>query len=271
MGRSASGGKKAAQRMMYSCHPPAFTLIEIMFAITLFTFVVAAIYSSWTLILRATKVGREATAQVQRQRIAVRTIEDALMCAQSFQASAQYYTFIVQNGSEPLLSFAARLPDDFPRSGRLGGFNLRRVTFTVEAGPASEMDLVLRQNPVLMDMDQDEQNHPLVLARNVKGFTVECWDTNSMDWSEEWDYTNQIPPMVRFTLALGEKKGDNGTVGTGPALVVTRVVAFPSITVPTVVQMQSGGGGSGGGSGGGGGGPGSGFRPPSNPRPGGQR
>ena len=119
-----------------ACHASrAFTLIEIMVAITIFTLLLAAVYSSWMLILRATKVGQEATAQVQRQRMALRTIEDALTCAESFQASIQYYTFIAQNGTEPLLSFTARLPDDFPRNGRFGGFNSRRVTVTVEAGP----------------------------------------------------------------------------------------------------------------------------------------
>ncbi len=105
-----------------------------MLAIAIFSLVMAAIYSSWTLILRATRVGEEAAAQVQRRRVAVRTIENALMCVQSFQASQQYYTFVVQNGDEPLLSFTARLPDDFPRNGRFGDFNMRRVTFTVEAG-----------------------------------------------------------------------------------------------------------------------------------------
>ena len=219
-------------------HYRAFTLIEIMVAVTIFTLVLAAIYSSWTLILRATKVGREATAQVQRQRIAVQTIENALTCVESFQASARYYTFTAQNGNEPLLSFAARLPDDFPRSGRFGGFNLRRVTFTVEAGSGSEKDLVLRQNPILMDVDQDEQSYPLVLARNVKGFIVECWDTDAMNWSDEWDNTNQIPTMVRFTLALGGNGSDNGSSGSGPELITTRVVAMPSIAVPAAAQTQ---------------------------------
>ena len=224
-------------------HTTAFTLIEIMVAISIFTVLLAAVYSSWMLILRATKVGREATAQVQRQRMALRTIEDALMCTESFQASGQYYTFIVQNGSEPLLSFAARLPDNFPRNGRFGGFNSRRVTVTVEAGPDSERDLVLRQNPILMDMDEDERDHPLLLARNVKNFAVECWDTNTVDWVDGWDYTNQIPPMVRFTLVLGGNKSDNNFSGTGPELSVTRVVAFPSGTVPVAAQTQSAVGG----------------------------
>jgi len=189
------------------------------------------------------KGGGEAAAQVQRQRMALRTIEDALTCAESFQASIQYYTFIVQNGREPLLSFTARLPDDFPRNGRFGGFNSRRVTVTVEAGPNSERNLVLRQNPILMDMDEDEQNYPLVLARNVKSFAVECWDTNTVDWVDEWNYTNQIPPMVRFTLVLGGNKNGNGFGNASAESAVTRVVAFPSGTVPVAAQTQSAGGG----------------------------
>ena len=259
--RQADDKKEVVPRTACSCHVSrarlgaasgearvtrpirAFTLIEIMVAITILTLLMAAIYSSWMLILRATKVGVEAAAQVQRQRMALRTIEDALTCAESFQASIQYYTFIVQNGTEPLLSFAARLPDNFPRNGRFGGFNFRRVTVTVEAGPNSERDLVLRQGPILMDMDEDEQNYPLVLARNVKRFAVECWDTNTVDWVDGWDYTNQIPPMVRFTLVLGGNKNGNGFGDTSLESAVTRVVAFPSGTVPVAAQTQSAVGG----------------------------
>jgi len=240
----------------------AFTLIEIMLAITIFSLVLAAIYSTWSLILRASKVGEEAAAQVQRQRIALRTIEDSFMCIQSFQSSIQYYTFIVQNGDAPVLSFVARLPDNFLRNGRFDS-NLRRLTFTVEAGPDSENDLVLRQNPILMDMDQDEQNFPLVLARNVKSFAVECWDTNALDWTDEWDDTNSIPPMVRVSLALGGKKNDSNSGA--PELDITRVIAIPSTMVPSVLQTGVPGGGGVGGVGGRGTGNGRGGNNQNNP------
>jgi prepilin-type N-terminal cleavage/methylation domain-containing protein len=215
----------------------AFTLLEVMLAIAIFSMVMVAIYSSWMFILRATKVGQEATAQVQRRRMAVWTIEDALTCVQSYEASRRYYTFVVQNGNDPLLSFTSRLPDDFPRNGEFGDFNVRRVIFTVEPGPDSEKDLVLRQNPILMDMSPDEQDHPLVLARNVKSFVCECWDPNTTDWSKKWADTNQIPTMVRFTLVLGGKK-DDIYGDTGPQLGVTRIVAIPSIAVPVVAQTR---------------------------------
>jgi prepilin-type N-terminal cleavage/methylation domain-containing protein len=241
----------------------AFTLVEIMVAVAVFSIIIAAIYSTWILVLRSAKVGQEVAAQVQRQRIAVRTIEDSLSCIQSFQASMSYYSFIVQNGDQPVLSFTSRLPDIFPRNGRFDGFNLRRLTFAVEPGVNNEKNLVLRQNPILMDMDSDEQANPLVLARNVKDFVVECWDTNAMDWVDEWDDTNSIPRMVRVTLTLGDKFS--------AGIPITREIAVPSSTLPTVVQTGGGGGGinRGGGAGGSGGNNNNPNKPkPSSPSPG---
>jgi prepilin-type N-terminal cleavage/methylation domain-containing protein len=218
----------------------AFTLIEIMVAIVIFSIVIAAIYSTWTLILRASQVGQNTAAKAQRQRIALRTIEDSLTCVQSFQASMKYYGFIVQNGDQSALSFTARLPDVFPRNRRfvnpdLGrDFSLRRLTFTLEPGPDLEQDLVLRQNPVLMDMDPDERQTPLVLARGVKKFTVECWDPRATDWVDEWDSTNTIPVMVRISLTLG---GNADAGNAAPDLAVVRVIAIPSITLPSILQI----------------------------------
>jgi len=213
----------------------AFTLIEIMMAMAIFALIVAAIYSTWIIILKSADVGQRAAAQVQRQRIAVRIIEDSLTCIQSFQASMQYYAFFVTNGDSPGLSFTARLPDIFPRNGRFDS-NLRRLTFTVEpdADATFGNDLVLRQNEILKDMDPDEQAVPLVLVHNVSGFVTECWDTNAMDWVQEWDETNSIPPMVRVTLTLGGNLTASRSTAVKPSIV--REIAMPSMTLPAIVQ-----------------------------------
>ncbi|MDD5141373.1 MAG: prepilin-type N-terminal cleavage/methylation domain-containing protein [Verrucomicrobiales bacterium] len=221
-------------------HRRAFTLIEVMVAIAIFALLVTAVYSTWVVIIKSAQVVQEAAAQVQRQRIAVRTIEDSLTCIQSFQASMQYYTFLVENGQQPQLSFVARVPDVFPRNGRFGDFNLRRLTFAVESVSDSERDLVLRQNPILMDVDPAEQATPLVLARNVQDFIVECWDTNAMEWVDTWDNTNALPPMVRVTLALGSNLKDKSS--TGPTLAITREIAMPSGTMPSAAQGGAGSG-----------------------------
>src|SRR6185312_6122149 len=71
----------------------AFTLIEILLAVAIFMMALGAIYSMWFLIVRATQVDKETAAQMQRQRIAIRMIEDSLTSIQSYQASMQYYSF----------------------------------------------------------------------------------------------------------------------------------------------------------------------------------
>jgi len=239
------GAKKSAAREIHRANfRHAFTLIEIMVALAIFTLVIGAVYATFVSVMRASRVGLDAAAQAQRQRIALRTIEDSLMCIQSFQASQRYYSFIVANGDAPVLSFASRLPEVFPRNGKFPGLNLRRLTFTLEADPDGAKNLVLRQNPILKDMDEDEQKYPLILARNVKTFIIECWDTNKYDWVDEWDDTNSIPPMLRVGLVLG---GNTALGDAAPDYSVVRAFAMPSIMMPTIVQMGVGGGGNPGG------------------------
>jgi prepilin-type N-terminal cleavage/methylation domain-containing protein len=221
----------------------AFTLLEVMMAIAIFSVVLATIFSTWLLIMRASRVTQTVSAQVQRQRIAIRTIEEGLTSIQSFQASMKYYSFIVDNSDSPMLSFTARVPEGFPRNGKFGDYNVRRLTFNLESANRMENDLVLRQKPLLVDMDENEQKYPLVLARNVQRFAVECWDTNVDEWVDGWDDTNSIPPLIRVTLVLGGKNADN-LAGSAPPLAITRVIAVPSQTLPAIVQ--TGGGAQGG-------------------------
>jgi len=209
-----------------------------------FSMVIAGIYATWALVMRASQVGQDATAQAQRQRVVLRAIGDALMGVESFQASQQYYWFKLANGQEPYLSFVAHLPDTYARDGKFVGAaggrdaSSRRVTFSLAAGENGERDLVLRQNPILMDLDKDEQQYPLVLARNVKDFKVEWWGTNSMNeagWNLDWDdsQTNTIPAMLRVHLVLGANLAAGSSA---PEFAATRIYTVPSQMMPAVAQ-----------------------------------
>ncbi len=225
----------------------AFTLIEMMIAIAVFSLVLAAIYSTWGAIMRSTAVAQDVAAQAQRQRITLRTIEDSLMAVQSFQASLGYYSFVVDSEQSSLLSFTARVPDIFPRNGKFFNpntdrdFNLRRLTYSLEENKDAHdgtKNLVLRQNPVLMDLDQDEQQFPLVLARNVRTFAVDCWDTNKLEWTTEWLNTNSIPVLLRVKLVLG---GNTVAGSAAPDFSVARLFSLPSQTMPAGVQNGTAG------------------------------
>jgi type II secretory pathway pseudopilin PulG len=214
----------------------AFTLLEIMIAITILALILTAIFSSWTAILRASKSGLDVAAAVQRSRIALRTLEDSLGSAQCFMQNQRYYGFVAENGDEATLSFVARLSKSFPRGGKFGDLDVRRLTFSVEPGNDGSRDLVLRQTPLLMEFDIDEMEHPLVLAKNVKAFELEFWDQRQNDWTDEWLQTNQLPRLVKLTLKLA----DNAQ-STQPQEEITRIVSLAANAVQPGWQMPRGG------------------------------
>ena len=206
--------------------PPraAFTLVEIMLALAIFAGVLAAIYSSWTAILRSSQTAQAAAAEVQRQRLAVRSLEEALASAQMFPYNARHYAFIADTSEQfGFLSFVSRLPEAYPRGGRFGDLPVRRVEFSVEPDAAGVPTLLLRQTPYLFEPDRDELENPLRLARNVVMFHLEFWGPNSREWEEEWLVTNQLPRLLRFTLAAAPE----GSRTVNREDVISRVVVLP--------------------------------------------
>ena len=216
-----------------------------MIAIGILSIILSAIYSSWTAILRSSKTGLEAAASAQRARMTIRELEESLGSAQSFAANLPYYAFVAENGNEASLSFVARLSKSFLRSGKFGDLDMRRVTFSVEPSPDGGRQLVLRQNPLVMELDTDEKEHPIVLAKNVKGFEMQFWATDKKppDWVDEWreQKTNQLPSMVMITLKLADSPQSTRITEE-----ITRIISIPSMTVQPVWQVTRGPGGPGG-------------------------
>lgn len=203
----------------------AFTLVEIMISMAILAGVLAAIYSGWMAILSASKSAQVASADVQRSRLAVRTLEESLVCAQMSLDNPMPFGFVADNdGDFSQLSFVSRLPASFPRSGRFRDQPLRRVEFAVERDEQGVPNLVLRQTPFLYEMNEAESKEPLKLSRNVVMFLTEYKGVNSEEWEEEWLLTNQLPRQVRFTIASAPK--GRGTVNRQD--VMQRVVVLPA-------------------------------------------
>jgi type II secretion system protein J len=215
----------------------AFTMIEILVAFAIFGMVIMAIYATWTLIIKSAKIGQEAAAQLQRERVAVRTIKEALGCVMSFQADQANYAFLAENDNNGYLSFVARLPEMFPRSSRIAfdGFDVRRVSFSVEQGNNYERQLVLRQAPLLKDMNADEKDFPFVVAKGVNKMEFEFYDLRKNDWVTEWTRTNELPRMIKFKLEF-ERKNPSQPYAPGVKEEIVEVAALPSVMVPANAQ-----------------------------------
>jgi prepilin-type N-terminal cleavage/methylation domain-containing protein len=237
--RLASGARAAAGAKPPGAGPGrGFTIVEIMLAIAIFSMVISAIYASWSAILRASRVGGDAAAEVQRSRVAARTLEDALLSAVLFAGNGRLYYF-EGDATEDFawLSFVGRLPPSFPGSGYFGDQVVRRVAFSVEAGNDGVNQLLLRQMPLLQTNVDENEDFTIVLARDVKLFGMEFWDARRNDWTDRWLTTNQLPKLVRYALAFGP-----AAVATRPEDVTVRVVNLPSTVVPADAQMGRGAG-----------------------------
>ncbi len=215
-----------------------FTLVEILLAIGIFAMVLTAMYSSWSSILRAAKAGSKAAEDAQRARAAMRVIQDALVSAQMFTANQRYYSFVGgPDGTFSSLSFASHLPQSFPRGSRFGGLAIRRVTLNVERSKQSQNQLVIRQTPLCMDTEEDEQAFPVVLVKDVRMFQLLFWDQRTGEFVDEWVYTNQLPKFVRVSLAQGD---GNDPHRVSQNEVVVRTVNIPSVAVPAILQVPGG-------------------------------
>ena len=183
----------------------AFTLIEIMIAIGIFAMVMIGIFSSWSAVMRGSRVGMKAAAEVQRTRIAVRAMEEALASAVLYVDNAKYYHFSSDtSGDQAYITFVARLPHSFPGAGMFGDQELRRVCFYVEDG-----NLMLAQGPLLEATKKIGKPYTIALAPNVTLFDMEFYDGIANKWFAEWISTNQLPKMVRVAIGFG----DGGGVG----------------------------------------------------------
>lgn len=208
----------------------AFTLVEVLLAMGIFSLVIVAIYSSWTAIMRGTRVGLTAAAEVQRTRVAVRSLEESLSAAVMYADNPMYYGFYADTAGEfAYLSFVARLPESFPGSGLFPGQPLRRVTFSVD----QDKNLLLMQSTLL---DLSETPYTIKLAPKTAVFAMEFYDARLNEWIPEWIATNALPSMVRVALDFGDK--------TSAETVTIRSVPMTSFAITRAggTQAQMGGG-----------------------------
>ncbi|HTD65083.1 MAG TPA: prepilin-type N-terminal cleavage/methylation domain-containing protein [Candidatus Limnocylindria bacterium] len=255
--REAFGVRSLQRRCSCYRDISAFTIIELMIAISIFMMILVSIYSVWSGILKASQAARSAADSAQRARISMRAIEDALTTAQMFtanmppQSKKPYYSFLADmSGDFGSLSFVAHLPATFPGVGRFGDQIVRRVTFRCVPGKDNTMDLVMEQGPMLMAVEEGYEPYSLVLAKDVQMFGFEFWGrpdpirkpNADPEWLDHWDSTNSLPILVRVGLGLGktDKKGDAQDL-------VVKVVALPARAVAPEWQNPMGAAAFGGG------------------------
>lgn len=204
----------------------AFTLIEVVISITIFTMIMIGVLGCWRAIISGKMAGEAAAAAAQRARTGIHAVEEALTCTQLSQQNIEYYAFVSDTTTSDKyasLSLAARLPADFPGSGLFGDNVMRRVTFTIQ-GQDGTNNLIMNQSPLLEALDNDNTPYTITLARDVTTFMLEFWSEKDNDWVVSWDATNQLPKAVRVTLGVGHSADHPDA----PYDLIVRTVALPA-------------------------------------------
>lgn len=211
----------------------AFTLLEVLVALTIFSLVLSLLYGSWRILIQSNAAGLRIAANAHRTRMTIQTIEEALNSAVFFNANARHYAFIAEGDSTySALSFVSHLAPSFPGSGRFDGEKVRRVSFTIEPDENGSNALMLYQNSLLDQVGETADAYPILLARDVSLFEVMFLDTRRGEFTAEWKQTNSLPALVRVSVGFGQKS----RFSKEPNDVVTRIIRIPSAGVAGEAQ-----------------------------------
>jgi hypothetical protein len=169
--------------------------------------------------------------EAQRARMAIRTVEDAIVSAEMVTGpnNRHYSFFLSAEGDFSQISFVGHLSESFPGSGYFRGERVRRVSLMVDKN-----QLLMQQRSMLAPPDSDDGSYPVELAKDVQAFIIEVWDPRRSEWTQEWavGQSNTLPRMVRVTLEVGEvNKQKIGTV-------VSRVISLPGSGIAGGLQGQ---------------------------------
>ena len=190
----------------------AFTLVEAIVSVALLSILLTIVYGVFFSVTRSTVAGAEASIEIQRQRIALKTIEDSLSGLVYYEQSKEHYSFLADTEffEYPSISFVSRVPPDFLGNKEFGSQRLRRITFQVEDDEDLGRSLVMYQEALMQPINTQDIQEPKrwVLGPNLDTFFFVFWSTINNEWVSEWTETNSVPSRLKFELAFKRADGE---------------------------------------------------------------
>ena len=190
----------------------AFTLVEAIVSVAVLSIVLAMVYGVFFSLARSTVAGAEASVEIQRQRIALKTIEDSLSGLVYYEGNKEQYSFLADTTifEYPSISFVSRVPPDFLGNKEFGAQRLRRITFQVEDDEDLGRSLVMYQEALMQVAGSERLQEPKrwVLGPNLDTFFFVFWSTINNEWVSEWTETNSVPSRLKFELAFKRADGE---------------------------------------------------------------
>jgi prepilin-type N-terminal cleavage/methylation domain-containing protein len=200
----------------------AFTLLEVMLAVTIMALVVTAVYTTFNSGLTAWRHGAEITDTFQRQRVVLDTLTELAQSVVFVHTSARIYQ--VQGASNLMggdsVSFVtasdALLP---PGEATIAG--MRRVTISLERDMAGQTYLAIANEPAMAAPEHQSRAEKRLLSADVDAFHVRYRNPQNGVWTDRWEDAEMMPGAMEFTVSFIDRSGRL------PPLIVTRAVELP--------------------------------------------
>ncbi|NLB65691.1 MAG: prepilin-type N-terminal cleavage/methylation domain-containing protein [Lentisphaerae bacterium] len=201
------------RRRPSQCSRAGFTFIELILALAIFSLVATMSGGIFWSITKAWNRGGEMLEQLQYGDFAMEQLVTALRGAAWFPSKPEAFGFWLDpiggasrgaaNEISWVTSGTAFLPPDSPFQ-----HGLHRISVTVEGGGANR-GLVVRAWPHLTEEVKPGSIESWVAAPEVEGFSCEWYDFEDDNWSQDWEFTNSLPKLLRVTLTMRKRKDFN--------------------------------------------------------------
>ena len=196
----------------------AFTLLEIVLAITILAMVATAVYATWSAGLAGWKRSATVTENLQRERVVMEMLTELTQSAVFFVSKDSLYelqgTREAQSGDR--ISFVTASDLLLPQTEVMAGA-MRRVAISMGRDTHGRPFLGIT-NTTALQAEKAPELVTHILSADVCGFAVRYRDPRSVSWVDEWGESTLIPSAVEYTVAFGSNDGRT------PPVVVTRTI-----------------------------------------------
>ena len=211
----------------------AFTLLELMIAVTILGVVMASVYATWSAALSGWKRSGTISAVFQRERVVMDTLTELASSLVYFKSDQDVYAVQGQHDqfAGDAVSFATASDVLLPQAeSSVAG--MRRVTIALQTDEQGSPFLSIMNTPVLAPSEGASANQAHMLSAEVRGFQVRYRHPVDQTWQDKWDDARLVPAAMEFTVAFG------GTDSRTPPVIVTRAVDIPIVQFALATQGE---------------------------------
>jgi len=215
----------------------AFTLIEILIALTIMSLAMSVVIAAFVATLRGWHRGTDLIDKLHHGDFVMEQLVSATRSAAFFHNRPDKFGFWLddqEDGEYPTdeISFVTSGKSFLPRESIFAN-GMHRIFIGIEDNEDNEPAVAIRVMPHLANLENWEDRDGMFVSSTVKGLQCRVYNMQDEEWQEEWEDTNAVPSLVEYTLFMDPLEDDDKPV------TISRVVEIPvSPVVGRAVQFQ---------------------------------